>query len=124
MSIRTILAGVAAAALALMPSVALAYLEVDANGFHRIVVGSLQNGPCNLARVTGGRMVRCPDGSRGTLTFYRHTLGMPVCQLDFWYQAGAAKRWHISLSHQSADNGGCTTQWQGPQTLNVNPASP
>jgi hypothetical protein len=120
MSIRTILPAAAAIALALMPSVALAYLEVNANGFHRVVLGSLQNGPCDLARISGGRMVRCPDGSRGTLTLYQHTYGMPVCQIDFWYDSAHGPRpWHIQLSHESTDNGTCTTQWQDNQTLNV-----
>ncbi len=119
MSIRTILPIAAVTALALVPSVAFADLQVNANDFHRIVVGSMQNGMCHVHRAGDGRMARCPDGSRGTLTFYQHTLGMPACEVDFWYQAGGSRPWHIQLSHQNAANGTCTTQWQGANTLTV-----
>jgi len=80
----------------------------------------MQNGMCHVHRAGDGRMVRCPDGSRGTLTFYQHTLGTPACEVDFWYDNTSGSRpWHIQLSHQNAADGTCTTQWQGANTLNV-----
>jgi hypothetical protein len=120
MSIRTILPIAAVTALALMPSVALAYFEVNANGFHRVVVGSIQNGSCEVHRMTDGRLIRCSDGAHGTLTLYQDADGTPACEVDFWYQSGSSGRpWHIELSHQNSSQT-CATQWQGSNTLNVN----
>jgi hypothetical protein len=123
MSIRTILPIAAVTALALVPAAALANLEVHANGFHRVVVGSMQNGNCEVHRMDDGRIVRCPDGSRGTLTLYQHALGEPMCQVDFWYDTSSGPRpWHITVSHQNSE-GGCTTTWQNNTTLNVDLSS-
>jgi hypothetical protein len=124
MSIRTILPAAAAVALALMPAMALAQLQVNANGFERVVVGSMQNGSCDALEVSSGTLLRCPDGSRGTLTLFRHEDDAPACEVDFWYDSAHGSRpWHIQLSHQSGTNGTCATQWQGATTLNVS-ASP
>lgn len=119
MSIRTIILAAAVPVLACVPAVALADLQVNANGFHRVVVGSMQNGNCHVHRADGGRTVRCPDGTRGTLTLYQHHDSAPACEIDFWYQNGAGRPWHIQLSHQNAASGNCTTQWQNDSTLNV-----
>ncbi|HEV3153149.1 MAG TPA: hypothetical protein VGZ02_05050 [Candidatus Baltobacteraceae bacterium] len=120
MKIHVLLAAAAAGSLAALPAIALADLHVNAIGFHRVVTETNQSPACHVHRVDDGTMVRCADGSKGTMTLYRRSSETPVCELDFWPQSNnAAQRWRVQVSHQDSTYGTCTTQWQGADTLNV-----
>lgn len=121
MSIRTILSAAALLAFAGLPAVALADLNVDADGFHRVVTESTQGATCHVHRSSDGTSVRCPDGSKGTMTLYRSRGEDAACELDFWTQANGngPNQWHATLSHQNAANGTCALHWSGTDSLQV-----
>lgn len=119
MSIRTILSSAAILGLASLPAAALADLHVDAAGFHRVVAGSSQGGSCHVHRTDDGTNVRCPDGSKGTLTLYRSHGEDAACELDFWTQTNGNTHWRAQLSHQNGAVGTCTLHWNGPDSLQI-----
>ena len=123
MKIPAILAGAAVAAAAFVPAAALADLQVNANGFERVVATSTQGDSCEVERqrVAGGMSVSCPDGSRGTLVLYRTADEAAVCEVDFWYAGNGSgvQRWRAQISHANAANGTCSLHWNDPATLNL-----
>lgn len=121
MSIRTILPVAAVAAIAFAPAIARADLQVNANGFDRIVTSSSQGGTCEVQQLTGGTNIDCPDGSRGTMLFYRHDDESPVCELDFWYGMGnsGAQQWRALIERQNGTYGACTLHWQYANVLQI-----
>src|SRR5690242_8464090 len=89
MSIRTILSIAVTLAFVSLPAIALADLHVDAPGFHRVVTDTSQGESCQVHRTDDGTTIRCPDGSKGTMTLYRNRGEDAACELDFWTQANA-----------------------------------
>ena len=121
MSIRTILPTAAIAALAFTPAIALADLQVTANGFDRVITSSTQGDTCEVERQTGGTSIDCPDGSRGTMLFYRHADESPVCEVDFWFggNGSGAQRWSARVARQNGTYGTCALNRQNDTTLQV-----
>lgn len=121
MSIRTILPLAAVAALALAPVAALADFQVNANGFERVIASSTQGDTCEVEQLTGGTSIDCPDGSRGTILFYRHDGESPVCEVDFWYggNGSGAQRWSARVARQNSTFGSCTLSRQNGNTVQV-----
>lgn len=122
MSIRTIIPMAAVAALALAPAAALADLQVSANGFYRVVASSTQGDTCHVHRMTGGRSIDCPDGSRGTLLFYvHHGDESPVCEVDFWFggNGSGAQHWSARIARQSGNAGTCALTKNGVNEMQV-----
>jgi hypothetical protein len=121
MKIPAILAAAAVAAAAFVPAAALADLQVNANGFYRVVESSTQGDSCEVEHAPGGMSVSCPDGSRGTLVLYRSVDEAAVCEVDFWYAGNGSgmQRWRAQISHANPANGTCTLHWNDPTTLNL-----
>jgi len=122
MSIRTILSIAVTLAFASLPATALADLHVDAAGFHRVVTDVSQGDACRVHRTDDGTTIRCPDGSKGTMTLYRNRGEDAACELDFWTQAnskGNGNHWRAQLSHQNSANGTCTLHWNGMDSLQI-----
>ena len=121
MNLSKILTAVAVFSFAALPAAALAEFQVNATGFHRIVADSSQGGSCRVRRNDAGTLVRCPNGSRGTMTVYQYRSGPSVCELDFWYQTNpvGAGRWRVQVSHQNTSVGTCSTHWDNPNTIDL-----
>ena len=123
MKIRSILAGAAVAAAAFVPAAALADLQVNANGFERVVATSTQGDSCEVERQRAGdgTSVDCPDGARGTLLLYRTADEAAVCEVDFWYAGNGSgtPKWRAQISHANGANGTCALHWNDPATLNL-----
>jgi|GEM_PF-4795420 len=111
-----------ACTLAMLPAVALASLEVDTNGFARVVTEATQGDSCHVHGPPGAKTVRCPDGSSGTMTLYRNFGESPVCELDFWYagNGSGAQRWHAHVSHPNGTYGTCMLHWKSSNALQLN----
>jgi hypothetical protein len=110
-------------ALASIPAMASAPLKVNANGFHRVVVDTGTTPSCNNHRTGSGRLVICPQSSRGTMTLYRHTSEGALCEIDFWPQSDAAHPWRAVLSHPNTGNGTCSLHWRDRSTIDVTPST-
>lgn len=121
MSIRTILPTAAVAALALAPAAALADLQVNANGFDRVMTSSTQGDTCEVEQQAGGTSIDCPDGSRGTILFYRHYGETPVCEVDFWYGGNGtgSQHWSARVARQIGTNGSCMLSRRNESTVQV-----
>jgi hypothetical protein len=123
MNTRTLLVAAAVAGMAAIPLSASSAvppdLQVQANGFNRIVVGSLKGGQCHVHRMSGAMSADCSGGSSGTLTLYTDEDGSPVCEVDFWYQYNGqgAPKWRAQLAHQNS--GSCAMQWVNANSLNI-----
>ena len=118
MNTRILLSAAFGAAFAALPAVALADLNVTANGFHRVVAEAANGDSCEVYRNGPNVVVRCPDGSKGTLTMYRHTSEGAACELDFWAQGNG--KWRAQLSHVNTANGTCTVKWDNGTTVEIN----
>lgn len=107
--------------MVLTPAIALADLQVNANGFDRVVASSTQGDTCEVEQLTGGTNIDCPDGSRGTMLFYRHDGEPPICEVDFWFggNGSGAQRWSARIARQNATNGTCALNRQNGNTLQV-----
>lgn len=121
MNIRTLLPAAAILSAAFLPGAALADLQVNANGFDRVIASSTQGDSCEVERLSGVLTVTCPNGSRGTLLLYRQSDETPVCQVDFWYggNGSGAQTWRAQLAHTNAASGTCTLHWNNATTLNL-----
>lgn len=111
----------AIAAFASAPALALADLQVNANGFDRVVASASHGATCDVEQLTGGTSIDCPDGSRGTLLFYRHDDETPVCEIDFWYGMGdsGAQQWRAQTPQQNGTYGTCALRWPYANVLQV-----
>lgn len=121
MTIRSLFLAGAALGLAFAPVAALADLQITADGFHRVVATSTQGDTCSVQRITNGRAVTCPDGSRGTLLIYQHRGDQsPVCEVDFWYagNGSGAQRWRAQVSHANGA-AACAVHWNGTNALTI-----
>lgn len=122
MNIRLLLAaGAAATVLAFAPAIALADLQVNAAGFDRVLTSSTQGATCEVEQLTAGTNIDCPDGSRGTMLFYRSGGRMPVCELDFWFGGNGSgrQRWSARVARQNGTNGTCALRRQSGNALQI-----
>ncbi|HET9097389.1 MAG TPA: hypothetical protein VFN37_12055 [Candidatus Baltobacteraceae bacterium] len=123
MTFRLLLSAAAAAiaVLALAPAIALADLQVRANGFDRVVTSSTQGDTCEVEQLTGGTSIDCPDGSRGTMLFYRLDGESPVCELDFWFggNGSGAQRWSAQIVRQNGMIGTCALDRQSANAMRI-----